>query len=190
MAVPKHERGKTRTEFFDQLYRMHDALVEMMCRDFGIRGSTRDLKTFAYRARMSQEDKERFSELCVKYQIDVEVSYPSWLVDYYRESMLRTLDELMKMVTMANSVYVDVKSPNAMNEFKLRRELQWRAIGLCETLLQTLQNAARVLNRLCGVDLQTYMPIVELITRESSALREWKKSGNAILSAIQENTKS
>ena len=88
MAVPKGERGMTKTEFFAAAYKLHDEIIKLLLRDMGAKPITRDLKTFTYRAKMSEADRNKFNALCEKYHIDVEADFPSWLMDYYQDFYL------------------------------------------------------------------------------------------------------
>ena len=94
----------TKTEFFVAAYKLHDAIVRLLLHDMGVKAVTRDLKTFTYRAKMSQQDEATFKKLCDQYHIDVEDDFPSWLMDYYRENILHCLEDLMTHITNANSV--------------------------------------------------------------------------------------
>ena len=182
MAVPKGERGMTRTEFFIAAYKLHDAIVMLLLRDIGLKTSMRDFKTFAYRAKMSEDDKRQFGNLCEKYHIDVEAEFPSWLMEYYRKNILHCLEDLMTHITNANSVYVDVKSANALNEFNLRRREMWLAISSCERLYQQFQSAIRLL----PVDASKYSRYTEQIQKELGYLKDWKKSDNRLLHMIED----
>ena len=185
MSVPLSERGMTKTEFFVAAYKLHDAIVRLLLHDMGVKAVTRDMKTFTYRAKMSQQDEATFKKLCNQYHIDVEVDFPSWLMDYYRENILHCLEDLMTHITNANSVYVDVKSLNALNEFNLRRREMWLAIGSCERLLQQFQSAIRLL----PVDANKYAQFTEQIQKELEHLKNWKKEDNRILRMIEKARK-
>ena len=185
MAVPKGERGMTKTEFYAAAIKLHDAIVKLLLRDMGVKAVTRDMKTFVWRAKMTEEDKKQFTALCDKYHIDVETDFPSWLMDYYRNNILHCLEDLMTHITNANSVYVDVHSPNAMNEFSLRRKEMWLAIGSCERLFQQFQSVIRLL----PVDANKYTQYTEQIQKELEHLKNWKKSDNYLLKSIEKSKK-
>ena len=89
MSVPKGERGITTKAFMAAAERLHDDIVRLLLRDFGVKTVNRDLKTFTYHAKFLEEDRDNFMQLCTKYHIDVESDYPAWLINYYRESILR-----------------------------------------------------------------------------------------------------
>lgn len=181
MTVPVSRRNKSKVEFFNQAYRLSEDITELLLRDFGIKKTSKDLRAFSYKAKMAEEDKESFMNLCNKYGIDVEVEYPLWLLEYYRDWILSLLKELIDNITMANTIY-----PTTEKEFLFRREFQWKAIGNCYQLLQAMQRALRSFH---NADLAKYMPYVEQIRNELESLKAWKKSDNKILKAIQEKNK-
>lgn len=175
-GVPKSRRTKSQVEFFNQAYKLNDAITTLLIRDFGVKKISRDLKTFTYSAKMGEEDRECFLEICNKYNIDVETEYPMWLIEYYRDWILKLLREMINNITQANTVY-----PTTLTEFEFRRKFQWMAIGNCYQLLQAMQTAIRVL----PVKVDKYMIFVEMIKDELNSLKEWKKSDNRIKKAIE-----
>jgi len=176
MSVPASKRGKSKTEFFHSAYKLNDEITQLLLRDFGLKTVNRDLRTFTYRAKMSDEDRQAFMELSDKYHIDVETSYPYWLIDYYRNCMLHILEQLIANITVANTIYA-----NSEREFYNRRHYQWLAIANCYQLLQTMQTVIRNL----PVNAEKYMRYVDMINAEIDSLKEWKKSDNRILTAIK-----
>lgn len=177
-SVPLSKRSKSKVEFFNQAYRISENITNLLLKDFGIKKHSKDLKTFSYKAKMSEEDRENFINLCNKYHIDVEADYPLWLIEYYRDWILSSLRELIRNITIANTIY-----PTTENEFFYRRRFQWNAIGNCFDLLQAMQIILRILHK---ADLEKYMPYVKQISDELESLKAWKKADNRILNAIRE----
>lgn len=178
MTVPKNKRTTSKLEFFYNVYKLNDKLTRILLRDFGVKKTSRDLKAFTYSAKMNNQDRKDFIGLCNKYGVNVEADYPLWLIEYYRDWILRILRELVNNITQANTIY-----PNSVNEFYLRREYQWKAIANCYQLKQAMQTAVRNL----PVDVEKYMPFIEEIEAEIIALKNWKKSDNKILTKLQTN---
>lgn len=177
MSVPAGKRSKSGAEFFVYANELYDALTILLIRDFGIKTISKDLKAFTHSAKMTKEDKEIFGDLCGKYHINLEVSYPLWLIDYYREKMLEILGKFIDNIVQANTIY-----PNSYYEFDLRRGYQQQAIGNCYQLLHTLQAVIRIF----PVKAEKLMPFVDMILHEIDLLKSWKKSGNKIKKAIAE----
>lgn len=176
MTVPKYKRSASAVEFFHYAYTLNDRITTLLIKDFGIKRTSRDLKAFTYTAKMDGKDRAEFLELCTKYGVNVEASYPLWIVEYYRDWILALLREMINNITQANTVYATNEY-----EFNFRRQYQWRAIGNCYQLLQAMQTAIRIL----PVDVEKYMPYVNMITKELELLKAWKKGDNKILAAIK-----
>lgn len=177
MTVPKSERTPSRVDFFSNLYKLNDTITLLLVRDFGLKNYNKNLMTFCYNAKMAGEDRKNFIELCEKYHIGTESSYPLWLLEHYRDWILRDLMELQQTIVLANTIYVTTQA-----SFDYRQTLQWKAVGCCKELLQTFQNAVRVLKKLRldkvedDVDIEEYMPYVELINAEIKSLQNWRKN--------------
>lgn len=176
MTVPKNERSASKVEFFHYAYKLNNALTQLFVKDFGIKRVSRDLKAFTFNAKMSGEDREKFMELCDKYEINVESEYPMWLLEYYRDWILSLLRNLINSITQANTIY-----PTTESEFYIRRKYQWEAISICYQLKQAMQIAIQNL----PVKLEKYMPYVGMIETELTHLKAWRKSDNKIIEAIK-----
>lgn len=176
MTVPKGKRGISKVEFFHYAYKLNDRITTLLIRDFGIKRISKDLKAFTYSAKMNGADRETFIDICDKYGINVESEYPMWIIEYYRDWILQILREFIDNITQANTIY-----PKNENEFYLRRKYQWNAIANCYQLKQAFQTAVRNL----PVDVEKYMPYIEMIDDEINHLKNWKKSDNKILEAIK-----
>lgn len=176
MSVPKSKRSLSKVEFFYRAYRLNDAITRLLIKDFGVKRTSKDLKAFTYGAKMTEADRETFMELCNKYGVNVEAEYPLWLIEYYRDWVLRLLRELIDSITQANTIY-----PKNESEYYLRRQYQWRAIGACYQLKQAMQAAVRIL----PIKVEKYMPFIGLIEEELTLLKNWKKTDNKILTMIK-----
>ena len=51
MTVPKNKRSVSKTEFFEKIYKMNDAITQFVVKDFGIKRVTRDLEHLPSRRR-------------------------------------------------------------------------------------------------------------------------------------------
>ena len=101
--------------------RLHDDIIKLLLRDFGVKQVNLNLKTFTHHVKMRPEDMVIFTNMCNKYHIDVESEYPAWLLDYYRQSILETLDDMIHNLKIGYTMYIDIANPNAANEFKMKR---------------------------------------------------------------------
>ena len=179
MSVVAGKRGTTQVDFFKRAYRLNDSITQLLIRDFGIKSRLRDLTTFTYSAKMSKKDREKFMELCNKYSIDVEASFPYWLIEHYREKILNILAEMINNITQAYTIY-----PGSLAECELKRRYQWSAISNCYQLLQSFQIAIRNL----PVNITKYETFVTEIKAEIESLKEWKKNGNKVFNKFKERS--
>lgn len=177
MSVPKSKRGVSKIEFLNKAYDIHKKISTLLLRDFGIKSISRELKTFTHNAKMTHDDREAFTALCNKYRIDVESSYPLWLILYYREWILDTLRAMINHITIANTIYPS--EPHLKRKLELRLEHQELTIGNCHQVLQALQLAGEVL----PVDYEKFMPYVEMLHDEITLLKGWRKAGNKLAKA-------
>ena len=178
MSLPLSARSLADTEYFKQLYRMSDEIIQLLVRDFGLKTLNSDLNVFVHRARMQPDDKNLFSQICEKYHLNVETTYPLWLIDYFRQHLMQVLQDLLNNVTTAYVMY-----PTTEKEFYDRKHYMWLAIANCYQLKQILQLAIRNL----PVDSEKYMRYVDMIDIEIRRLRNRKKEDNRILKAIKKN---
>lgn len=176
MSVPAGERKESKAQFLFNAYKMNDAIIQFLIKDFGAKVTVRSLKTFCYNARMSGVDAEHFKNLCQKYDIDVESKYPYYVLEYYRTEVIRRLSAVIDNITQANTIY-----PTSIYECDIRRNYQWKAISECYLLLETLQSAIRILQ---PKHIDKYMPYVDMISKEIDLLRRWKKSDNKVRQVI------
>lgn len=94
MSVIKNKRGLSDLEFFHNAIKLRKRMTELLLRDFGIKQKNTDVNVFAKEYAMDKADKSLFNELCEKYKITTLVeSYPRWLINEFRESILINLRE-------------------------------------------------------------------------------------------------
>ena len=162
--------------------KLHDDIIRLLLRDFGAKPVNRNLKTFTHHVRLNEKDKETFTSLCDKYHIDVESEYPAWLLDYYRHSIMKVLDDMMHNLKIGYTMYIDITNPNAMNEFRMKREAMWRAISDGYELLYRLQSVIRQL----PVDANKYMSYTDRILKEIELMKERRTADNKIAYMIRD----
>jgi hypothetical protein len=177
MAVPKHQRTLSDMEFFHNLLVLEKRITALLLRDFGTKKKIRSTKMYAMLSRMTDEDREEFQSLCDKYEITrLEDEYPEWMITHFRKMVLEELQRIRRSIVLANSVY-----PTTVYECEVRRRCQNYAIGYCENLMQTIQYISNVID----VDLNKYLPYVDMIDHEIALLKDWRKSDNKIRRRIK-----
>ena len=159
MSVVKSKRNLSRLEFYSIARKLQEDLTNFLLRDFGVRNKV-------YKQVM--EDNTELTTIAC---------YPEWLIDYFRKSIIQTLNSLMDNIVAANSIY-----PINMREVEERRILQDRAIANCEQLFQKLIYCAEVL----PVSLLKFEPYALDIDKEIALLKGWRKSTNTIAAKITE----
>lgn len=169
MSVPEGKRSVSSMEFFHLAHKLTKDITMLLIRDFGVKSISRDLKTFTHSAKMTQDDRLKFIELCSQYHIDVEASYPLWLIEYYRETILQIMRSLNENITTANTIYP--AEPDYDYWYNLKRKHQKMAQANCYQLLQALQNSAYIL----PIDMEKLMPYIELVEAEMKALKNWQR---------------
>lgn len=176
MSLPLSARSLADTEYFKQLYRLSDEIIQLLLRDFGLKTLNSDLNVFVHRAKMLPEDKDLFFRICEKYHLNVETTYPLWIIDYFRTHIMQVLQDMLNNVTTAYTIY-----PTSEKEYYDRKHYFWLAISNCYQLKQVMQLAIRNL----PVDSEKYMRYIDMIELEIKRLRERKKADNKILKAIK-----
>ncbi len=173
MSVPLGRRNESNLEFLHLLGKLQKNLTLLFIRNFGVKCITRDLKTFTHSAKMPEGDRNLFSAICNKYHIDVETEWPMWLIEHYREKILRILDSMEENIVTANTIYPN--SADYLYWHNLRRKHQKLAQADCYKLLRAMQNICYIL----PVDKEKLMPYVEMIQQEIDALKKWQNRTNA-----------
>ena len=178
MSVPVHKRTVSEKQYYIDFIKIYKSIFYYTAKDFGIKNITRDLKVFTNVAKMTPEDKAKFIELCEIYKIDVESSYPQYILETFRKELLGTLNEILKDMTIADEIY-----PVTEYEYNMKKGLQHTCIGNMSYLLQLLQ----MVTTLYPVNQEKYVNIVTAIDKCIGVFKSWKKSTNSQYKRIQQN---
>ena len=177
MSVLKSKRKTSRLEFLHNAYVIRRQFTLLLLRDFGTRSKVRTSRFYTKINRMSSEDQELFQNILDKYEISTVVDdYPEWIINEFRNRIMYELRMLVRNITFANTIY-----PTSESEYNDRRRYQTAAIGCCEQLIQEMQYFIDVVD----VDVNKYLPYVDMIEREIALLRGWRKSDNRLLRGIE-----
>ena len=106
MSVPKSKRSLSELEFYHNAYVLRKSITELLLKDFGIRDKQRNIRAYVSMKRFDANDREEFLRLCDKYKINDNLieSYPTWLLDHFRTSLMDSMNSLINNITYANSV--------------------------------------------------------------------------------------
>lgn len=171
----------SKMEFFHLAKKLKRDITLLLIRDFGVKSISRNLKTFTHNAKMNEDDRAVFNELCNKYKIDVESEWPLWLISEYRDHILQLLRMLKENIVIANTIYP--AEPNFEYWHNLRKKYQKLAQGNCYQLLDTLQDICYVL----PVNKEKLMPYIEMTEQELNAIKNWQKRTNQQFKKYLEN---
>jgi hypothetical protein len=153
MSVLKNKRGLSKLEFYNNARKLRRDITNLLLRDFGVRDKIRKIKT------------ETGDTITV---ID---GYPDWLIEKFRDSIMRILRDLLMNITAGNTIY-----PTNDAELQSRRHYQTTAIVNCEQLLQELHYCEDIL----PVHVSKFLPYVDAIEFEITLLKGWRKSNSKI----------
>lgn len=179
MSVPKGKRTTSEVIYFSHAYTVMEKVVKYILADFGTTKTYRDLHVFAYKAKMSADDKEKFKELVDKYHLELETSYPEYIFCYFRESILEHCKEMISLISKAHTMY-----PNSAYEFNVRRQYQTDAISACYDMKHLVQIAIKIFN---SNNLEKFVPIINDIDKEIEYLKTWRKDCNRFKKSCYEN---
>lgn len=162
MSVLVVNRKESKFEAITYSVELHDMLIELMQRSFGIK----DLHAFVRRRFAYGRDKE---ENYAKY---------SYLMYEFRARIDRLASVLENNLRAANSIY-----PSSLREYEQRRAYQNDAIANCEQLTKELQRVVEVFE----VDINVYERYVRAIDHEINLIKHWRQRDNKIKSYLQGN---
>lgn len=148
-------------------------ITELLLRDFGLKVKKENILKLK-NSSISEEDNAIIESLFDKYRYEpvCESEFPSWFVENNRKVLMNLCNDLISHISHANSIYPVYKS-----EYFQRRNLQNLAIGDCENILQEFTYAIDIL----PLDINKFMPIVDMIEKQIALLKGWRKSDASLL---------
>ena len=160
MSVLVSDRTESKFEAITYSVELHDMLIELMQRSFGVKDLDRLVRMkYAY-GKDTTEDFSRYRYLMLNYK--------------------NRIDQLASMLTSniraANSIY-----PTTLHEYEKRRDYQNTAIVNCEQLLKELQRIVEIFE----VDVNLYSRYVKAIDREIGLIKKWRQRDNRIKSQLR-----
>lgn len=162
MSVLAVDRKESRFEAITFSIELHNMLIELMQRSFGIKDVDQFVRVrYAY----GKDDKEDFT----RYR---------YLMQNAKNRIDQTASLLTNNLRAANSIY-----PTCMFEYEQRRGYQNVAIANCEQLIKELQRVVEIFE----VDLNVYGRYIKAIDREIGLIKKWRQRDNKIKSYLQGN---
>lgn len=155
MSVLVSDRKESRFESITFSIELHNMLLDLLSRDFGIKDLDQLVRVnYAY-GRIKSEDFPFYHYQMHKYKDRInELAYA-----------------LTNNLRAAKNLY-----PTSMHEYERRREYQNNAIVNCEQLLNALQQVVEIFD----VDLNQYGRYVKAISREIDLIKRWRQRDNKL----------
>lgn len=162
MSVLVSKRRESRFEAVTYSIELHDMLIELMQRSFGVKDLDHLVRVrYAY----GKDETEDFA----KYR---------YLMTNFKTRIDQLASQLTSNVRAANSIY-----PTNMREYEQRRNYQNNALVNCEQLIKELQRVVEIFE----VDVNTYGRYVKAIDREIGLIKKWRQRDNKLKSYLQGN---
>jgi hypothetical protein len=180
MAVLARKRTLSQMEFYANAIRMRKAFTFLLLRDFGVKSKVRKLRFVT--EGMEEADAQAFRDIAEKYGMASCIEdYPAWIIEKMRSSFWDLLHKMMVEITGAYTIWA-----TNLSEAYARRNHMNEAISTCESLLKEMEYALDIL----PVDVEKYMPYVDMIEKEIALLKGWRKSDNKRIHGMKEKEKS
>jgi hypothetical protein len=160
MSVLVSKRNKSRLNVLVNADTIHDQLIELMQRNFGIRNMEHFVRVqYAY-GKIESEDFSKYS----------------FLMNSAKKRLEQNTSILANNLRTAKSIY-----PTNMTEYEERRKYQDLAIGNCRILLRELQRIADIFD----VNLNIYAECVKSINSEIKMITAWRQKDNRFKSYLK-----
>lgn len=162
MSVLVSERRESKFEAITCSIELHDILIDLMQRNFGVKNIDNWVRTrYAY-GRNNNEDFQHYRYLMTNFKNRVD----------------NIASSLTNNLRAANSTY-----PTTIREYEKRRDYQNNALVNCEQLIKELQRIINVFD----VDINIYAPYILIIDKEINLIKKWRQKDNRMKSYLQGN---
>ena len=147
MSVLVSDRKESKFEAISFSIELHDMLIDLMQRGFGIK----DLKHYVrVRYAYGKDSTEDFARYL-------------YLMQNFKNRIDQTASLLTSNLRAANSIY-----PTSMTEYEQRRRYQNAAVANCEQLIKELQRVIEIFE----VDINIYGKYIKAIDREIGLIKK------------------
>lgn len=161
MSVLVSKRKESRFEAITYSIELHDMLLELMQRSFGIKNLDQFVRLRFAHGKDKTEDFSRYRYLMQNYKIRID----------------RIASLMTNNIRAANSIY-----PATLHEYEIRRDYQTTAIVNCEQLIKELQRVVEIFE----VDVNVYRKYIQAINREIGLIKKWRQRDNKIKTKLIE----
>lgn len=159
MSVLAAKRKESKNEAITFSIELHNMLIELMQRSFGIK------------------DVDRVVRIRYAYGMDPVEDFAK-----YRYLMTESKTQINHIATLLTCNLRAAKSlyPTSIHEYEKRRDYQNAGIVNCNQLIDQLQHVVEVFN----VDLNVYGRYIKAIDREIELIKKWRQRDNKIKSYV------
>ena len=164
-------------EFYHIATKLRKEITALLLRGFGLKKKIRTTEILVKMYKIEPADEQTLKSILTKYRMDSSVidTYPEWLIEDFRDTIITILRNMRMNIRMANSIYITTRA-----EYDERRNCWNRAIGSCQQLLEEMQFVIETL----PVDAEKFMRYVGMIEKEINLLKGVRKSDNKILGRL------
>lgn len=177
-SVRKGQRRKSSIDYNHAFNKLNDDIIRFMLKDFGNKNVIKDPIIYArHKVKLSEEDQMLFDNICKMMGASMEVSYPGYILEYYRKLILDTLASAQSNIVHAHSV----RNPYSVKDYYERRSYQVAAIGDIETLSAQLLSVLRLFYNYSEKNkpvVEKYMWLTDEVDEVHDSLVYWKKRCN------------
>jgi len=137
MSVRVKDRNESKVEFLDNFHRLRSEVELLLMRDFGLKKRKYDVALMEEIYEMTDDQKEKYESLMNELgaRSNIVDKYPAWLIDNWRDSIMKILDNIGIHIELANSTYALIPE-----EWAMRRTNWDKAIGYCNALKDKLHD--------------------------------------------------
>lgn len=163
MSVLVANRKESRFEPIVFSETLHDMLIDLMRRDFGIEDIDEFVRVQYARGKIKEED----------------FAYYRWQFQKRKENIEEYASRLTSNLRSAYYRY-----PTTMHEYEVRRDCQNEGIANCEMIVKELQKVVEMFM----VDINLFREHIKAIDREIDLIKSWRQRDNKIKSYLQRAT--
>ncbi len=169
-SVPKGRRNESPFETRHQLYKLRDAVTDLMFNNFGFSKEKYQKQINHYYE--THKNNSNIDNIMEKYKAK-QKSFIEWFVDRERNIVMEILRKIECEFTFGNSIYVS-DTIACEEEFLERRKHLNYAIAECYVLKQEIQYIIRTL----PVDINRFSFYDDLLEKQISLFKGVRKSDN------------
>lgn len=162
MSVLAINRTLSELEYYHHAMALYEDMVKLLLRNFGVKAKKKEKPVVSAVEKAAVVAAFPYMEPAFQRMDQLEAAatlreYSGWLINHYREEVLKQLEELLNNIMDAY-----------LSKAETREMYKQQALHNCEKLIQVMQRLLRVL----PVDVNKLLPYVDRIDREIELLKK------------------